>query len=135
MALCEHKRSTFGRRRIGDEPRTHFLVADCRGDLDAAYGALRQAAHRIELAAQQDSFSLDDQITVRLAIHHARKTALAVVGRLHVVTGSQGIPHDGVFARLLRDAHTASQHYMFSDEVAEVAGAAMLGFAPDWSRL
>lgn len=135
MALCIEKKPTFGRRLIAEEPRIQFLVADCRGDLEAAYAGLYQAASRIEFAAERGGVGLEDQIAVRIAIHHARKAALAVVDRLHLVAGSQGIPHDGVFARLLRDVHTASQHYMFSDEVAEVAGAAMLGFVPDGSRL
>jgi hypothetical protein len=35
--------------------------------------------------------------------------------------------HTDRFARLLRDAHTASQHHMFSDDMSSVAGAVLLG--------
>jgi alkylation response protein AidB-like acyl-CoA dehydrogenase len=116
------KRPTFGRGVLAEQPAVQALVARCWGGLAAARALLYQTVGEV---------ACDDgpgpQARLRIAMNGVRATCLSIVNDLHFAAGGAAATHTDRFARLLRDAHTASQHYMFSDDVSSVAGAVLLG--------
>jgi indole-3-acetate monooxygenase len=131
VVLAATKKPTFGRARLADQPRVQALVAECSGALWAARAALRESVSLIAANGAEPAL----RARLRVAINHVRATCVDVVGRVHAAAGSAAISDSSVFVRALQDVHTAAQHYLFSDEISELAGAVLLGGEVDEVRL
>lgn len=120
------KRPTYGRGLLAEQPHVHGLVAECWGTLASARALLYRAVGEVEGACDDGVPSLRQQAELRIAMNTVRASCLSIVDRLHHAAGGSAALHDNRFARLLRDAHTATQHHMFSAEVTSLAGAVLL---------
>lgn len=129
------KRPTFGRGLLAEQPQTRTLVAECWGSLHAARALLYQSVARIEDSCADRGPEAREQAELRIAMNIVRASALGVVDRLHLAAGGAAALRRSWPARLLRDAHTASQHYMFGAEITELAGAVLLGQQVPGGRL
>lgn len=134
-SLAAQKRPTYGRGLLADQDRTRALVADCWAQVSAARFLLHQSVLGLEAACADGAPSVRLQAELRIAICTVRQLCLSVVDRLHFSAGGSAAQHSSGFAKLLRDAHTASQHHMFGDDVRELAGAVLLGHTEDGARL
>jgi indole-3-acetate monooxygenase len=121
------KRPTFGEGVLAAAPHIAGLFAECWGSLQAARASLNDRVAAVEHASASGGSTQRHQAELRIAMNIVRSSSLSVVDRLHHAAGGQAALHGSRFSQLLRDAHTASQHHMFSAEVTNVAGAALLG--------
>ncbi|HEX3786520.1 MAG TPA: hypothetical protein VHW44_01555 [Pseudonocardiaceae bacterium] len=131
MMLATTKKPTFGRARLADQARVQALVAETSGALWAARAVLRESVGLLTEHGPDDLL----RARSRIAINQVRATCVEVVGRLHAAAGSAAVGDTSVFVRALRDVHTAAQHYLFSDEINELAGVVLLGGEFDEVRL
>lgn len=120
---ARHKRSTFGSGVLGRQPHVRQLVAEAWAAVSAARTLLYDAIRAVE-----ETPDCRRQAELRIAMNNVRQSALDVVGQLHLAAGGGAALRESRFAVLLRDAHTASQHHMFSTEVGALAGGVLLGF-------
>lgn len=129
-ALAQRKTPTFAPDLLAQLPATCSIVSRTTSALGGARALLQETAAAAERAcADGRTPSSRQQALLRSAINHVRRTCLDVVDRLHLASGGSGVDEGSRAGRLLRDAHTASQHHMFSAGIDELAGAALLGQA------
>ncbi|MDX2547630.1 acyl-CoA dehydrogenase family protein [Streptomyces sp. WI04-05B] len=121
------KRPTFGNGLLADQPHAQALVAESWGTVHAARALLYQSVDRLEEACADGTPSVRHQAELRIAMNTVRAGCLRVVDRLHLAAGGGAAKRESRFARLLCDAHTASQHAMFGAELTALSGAVLLG--------
>ncbi|MFI9643398.1 acyl-CoA dehydrogenase family protein [Micromonospora sp. NPDC051925] len=128
VELAGRKRPTFGGGLLAQQPLTQHVVAECWGALHSARALLYQSVERVQDACDTGAGpTILDQARLRIAMNNVRSACLSVVDRLHHAAGGGAALRANRFAQLLRDAHTASQHHMFSMEITGLAGAVLLG--------
>ena len=135
IELARVKRGTFARTRLADGGTMQSLVSRLDGVLGGARCLLYQ---RLEDACEAFGGGYGTaavQAALRIAVIHACDSALEVVDSVHRAAGGTAAHHGERITKLFRDAHTASQHYMFSDEMREVTGSVLLGRESDLLRL
>lgn len=121
------KRPVFGAGLLSQQSHVQQLVAESWGALHSARALLYLAVGNLERACVTGTPGIGRQAELRIAMNTVRASCLAVVDRLHLAAGGGASLSGSRFARLLRDAHTASQHHMFSDTVTVLAGSVLLG--------
>jgi len=135
VELASAKTPTFGRRRLADDPRVQLLVSDLTGELLAARASLRASVQLLCKSVVEGKADDLLRAQLRVAVNHARRASIHVIDGVHGAAGSTAIDGSSIFARALRDVHTAGQHYLFSDEIGELAGSVILGNPADEARL
>jgi alkylation response protein AidB-like acyl-CoA dehydrogenase len=135
IALAQVKRPVFGRTSLAAAPATMAAVSRLHGVLAAARILLYDQLDEVVESFMAGEGTADQQARLRIAIIHACDSALTVVDTVHRLAGSEGARHGTRISRVFRDAHTASQHYMFGAEMREVTGAVLLGGEIDLNRL
>lgn len=135
IALARVKRPMFGRTSLAAAPATTSAVSRLHGGLAAARVLLYDHLDEVVEAFVAGEGTAEQQARLRIAIIHACDSALTVVDTVHRLAGSEGARHGTHISRVFRDAHTASQHYMFGAEMREVTGAVLLGGEIDLNRL
>jgi alkylation response protein AidB-like acyl-CoA dehydrogenase len=129
-----HKRGTFGSGALSELSYVHSLVAECWGDLYGARALLHSTVRELEKACTDGAPTALQQAQLRIAMNAVRANCLSVVDRIHHAAGGSAAMDNSRFAQLLRDAHTASQHHMFSGAITALAGSVLLGAtAPEGS--
>lgn len=136
IRLAAKKTPTFGAQELSRQPGVSALVARCVSAVDAAAAFLAETVADLEGSVEDDTSppgaagrdaGLRQQARLRAAVNHVRAACLTAVDQLHLASGGSGVPDGSRLSTLFRDAHTASQHYMFSPDVDELAGAVLLG--------
>jgi len=121
------KRGTFSSGTLSQQPYVHSLVAECWGDLHAARALLHSTVGELESACAAGAPTPRQQAQLRIAMNTVRSNCLSVVDRIHQAAGGGAALDSSRFAQLLRDAHTVSQHHMFSGAITALAGSVLLG--------
>jgi alkylation response protein AidB-like acyl-CoA dehydrogenase len=137
VALAATRRPTFGRASMSSQPHVQRLVAEAQARILAARAFLDSAvaaAESIEATTAADG-RVAVQLTLRLAVAEAGRTARAVTEQMHRAGGGASTADDSELSVALRDAYTLTQHYMFSEEIDEALGAAILGLPVDLVRI
>ena len=128
IGFAGSKRPTYGHGLLAEQPQVQALVARCWGGLASARALLYQTVLEVRAACDGGAAPTSrQQAQLRIAMNGVRATCLSIVDSIHLAAGGGAAVHTDRFARLLRDAHTASQHHMFSDDLSSVAGAVLLG--------
>ncbi|WP_370964554.1 acyl-CoA dehydrogenase family protein [Amycolatopsis sp. cg9] len=125
--LAPKKRGTFGADTLSRLPHVQSLVAECWGDLHSARALLHTSVDELEDACTAGAPTPRQQAQLRIAMNTVRSHCLRVVDRVHHAAGGSAAVDGSRFAQLLRDAHTASQHHMFSEAITALAGSVLLG--------
>jgi alkylation response protein AidB-like acyl-CoA dehydrogenase len=120
---ARRKRPTYGSGVLGEQPQVRQLVAESWAGIASARSLLYDAVEAVT-----ETPDLRRQAELRIAMNNVRQSTLDVVGRLHLAAGGGAALRESRFAVLLRDAHTASQHHMFSTEIGALAGGVLLGY-------
>jgi alkylation response protein AidB-like acyl-CoA dehydrogenase len=121
------KRGAYGAGPLSQLPHVQSLVAECWGDLHGARALLHATVGELEDACQDGAPTPRQQAQLRIAMNTVRANCLRVVDRIHHAAGGSAAVDGSRFAQLLRDAHTASQHHMFSEAITGLAGAVLVG--------
>lgn len=113
------------------QARVHGLVGRATGAVNAARFTLYESVRQLEQACVDGTPSARSRAQARVAVVRVREYCLDVVDEIHLAVGASGVSGRARFARLFLDAHTASQHKMFSADVDQLAGAVLLGHRDD----
>jgi alkylation response protein AidB-like acyl-CoA dehydrogenase len=127
IEYAKQKRPAYGHGVLAEYGNIKMLVAESWGQLHAARSLLYLTVGNLERACADGELGLMLEAELRIAMINVRESCLAVVDRLHLAAGGSAARSESRFARLLRDAHTASQHHMFSGTLQELAGSVLLG--------
>lgn len=121
------KRGTFSSGALSRQQYVQSLVAESWGALHAARALLYLTVGELEKACAVGMPTPRQQAQLRIAMNTVRSNCLGVVDRIQHAAGGSACQDGSRFALLLRDAHTASQHHMFSEAITALAGSVLLG--------
>ena len=123
------------RRTLGQRPALHSAVAVADTEVRAArnllYGSIDAAWER----AQHGLSDLELRRDLRTATTHAMQTSLRVIQSMNVAVGGTAVFEASPLQRHLRDAQTASAHFMVAMPVMELAGRTFFDPEADTSGL
>ena len=117
------------RRTLGQRPALHSAVAVADTEVRAARTLLYTAIDATWERAQHGLSELDLRRDLRTATAHAMQTSLRVIGSMNAAVGGTAVFEASPLQRHLRDAQTASAHFMVAMPVMELAGRTF--FDPD----
>ena len=127
--VAESKVPQGSRRRLGQRPALHSAVAVADTEVRAArnllYGSIDAAWER----AQHGLCDMELRRDLRTATTHAMQTSLRVIQSMNAAVGGTAVFEASPLQRHLRDAQTASAHFMVAMPVMELAGRTF--FDPD----
>jgi alkylation response protein AidB-like acyl-CoA dehydrogenase len=121
--LAGAKTPTLQSKPLARRATVQATLAQAATALDAARALLHQAIGSAIAAPGE----LSSRVDLRRAATHAAHTAASVVTTMHTLAGGTSVRNDAPFGRLLRDAHTVTQHLMVGPATWESCGRAMLG--------
>ncbi len=122
-------------RTLGQRPALHSAVAVADTDVRAARALLYAAINAAWQQAQHSLATLETRRNLRTATVHAMQTSLRVIGSMNEVTGGTAVFESSPLQRHLRDAQTASAHFMVAMPVMELAGRTFFDPEADTSGL
>ena len=117
------------RRTLGQRPALHSAVAVADTEVRAARNLLYASIDAAWERAQHGLSDLELRRDLRTATTHAMQTSLRVIGSMNSAVGGTAIFEASPLQRHLRDAQTASAHFMVAMPVMELAGRTY--FDPD----
>ncbi|MFH9190497.1 acyl-CoA dehydrogenase family protein [Streptomyces globisporus] len=137
-AALDHVRELAAHRveRATDTPwsdsyRVQTAIGEAEMQLSAAryavYGSLDELWARLRDGVEATP---DQQVAAALARLNAFRTARSIVQRLSDLVGTASIYRTSPLDRWLRDLHTMCQHILAQEQIAQSAGAHLIGGTP-----
>ncbi len=117
------------RRTLGERPALHSAVAVADTEVRAARTLLYTCIDAAWERAQHGLSDLELRRDLRTATTHAMQTSLRVISSMNSAVGGTAVFEASPLQRHLRDAQTASAHFMVAMPVMELAGRTF--FDPD----
>ena len=117
------------RRTLGERPALHSAVAVADTEVRAARTLLYACIDAAWERAQHGLSDLELRRDLRTATTHAMQTSLRVISSMNSAVGGTAVFEASPLQRHLRDAQTASAHFMVAMPVMELAGRTF--FDPD----
>ena len=117
------------RRTLGQRPALHSAVAVADTEVRAARTLLYAAINTTWERAQHGLCELELRRDLRTATTHAMQTSVSVIQSMNNAVGGTAVFEASPLQRHLRDAQTASAHFMVAMPVMELAGRTF--FDPD----
>ncbi len=117
------------RRTLDQRPALHSAVAVADTEVRAARTLLYATIDAAWERAQHGLSDLELRRDLRTATTHAMQTSLRVIGSMNAAVGGTAVFEASPLQRHLRDAQTASAHFMVAMPVMELAGRTF--FDPD----
>lgn len=117
------------RRTLGQRPALHSAVAVADTEVRAARNLLYASIDAAWQRAQHGLSDLELRRDLRTATTHAMQTSLRVTQSMNSAVGGTAVFEASPLQRHLRDAQTASAHFMVAMPVMELAGRTF--FDPD----
>lgn len=117
------------RRTLGQRPALHSAVAVADTEVRAARHLLYASINATWERAQHGLSDLELRRDLRTATTHAMQTSLRVTQSMNSAVGGTAVFEASPLQRHLRDAQTASAHFMVAMPVMELAGRTY--FDPD----
>lgn len=117
------------RRTLGQRPALHSAVAVADTEVRAARNLLYASIDATWERAQHGLSDLELRRDLRTATTHAMQTSLRVTQSMNSAVGGTAVFEASPLQRHLRDAQTASAHFMVAMPVMELAGRTF--FDPD----
>lgn len=129
IAIAHEKVPQGSRRTLGQRPTLHSAVAVADTEVRAARSLLYASIDAAWERAQHGLSDLGLRRDLRTATTHAMQTSLRVIGSMNSAVGGTAVFETSPLPRHLRDAQTASAHFMVAMPVMELAGRTY--FDPD----
>ena len=127
--VAQSKVPQGSRRTLGQRPALHAAVAIADTEVRAARGLLYTTIDAAWQRAQHGLSDLELRRDLRTATTHAMQTSLQVISSMNSAVGGSAVFEASPLQRHLRDAQTASAHFMVAMPVMELAGRTF--FDPD----
>lgn len=127
--VAQSKVPQGSRRTLGQRPALHAAVAVADTEVRAARGLLYTTIDAAWQRAQHGLSDLELRRDLRTATTHAMQTSLRVISSMNSAVGGSAVFEASPLQRHLRDAQTASAHFMVAMPVMELAGRTF--FDPD----
>jgi alkylation response protein AidB-like acyl-CoA dehydrogenase len=116
---------------LRDRPVVHAMLGQAEAQLRAARAFLFEACEAAwNTVSSGAAVSLDQRVSVRLALAQVGKVAKAVVQAAYDIGGGTSVYDHCPLQRCFRDVHTASQHAQVQSANFETAGRVLLGLEP-----
>ena len=122
-------------RTLGQRPALHSAVAEADAELRAARTLLYAEIDAAWDRAQHELADLEIRRDLRTATVHAFRTGLRVIQAMNTAVGGAAVFESSPLQRHLRDAQTASAHFMVGMPVMELAGRTFFDHDADASGL
>ena len=129
IEVAKSKVPQGSRRTLGQRPALHSAVAVADTELRAAHTLLYTTIDAAWQRAQHGLSGLELRRDLRTATTHAMQTSLRAIGSMNNAVGGSAVFETSPLQRHLRDAQTASAHFMVGMPVMELAGRTF--FDPD----
>lgn len=123
------------RRTLSQRPALHSAVAVADTEVRAARGLLYSTIEAAWERAQHGLSDLELRRDLRTATTHAMQTSLRVIQSMNAAMGGTAVFEASPLQRHLRDAQTASAHFMVAMPVMELAGRTFFDPEADTSGL
>ncbi len=123
------------RRTLGQRPSLHSAVAVADTEVRAARTLLYAEIGAAWERAQHGLADLEIRRNLRTATTHAMQTSLRVTQSMNSAVGGTAVFEASPLQRHLRDAQTASAHFMVAMPVMELAGRSFFDVDGDTSGL
>ncbi|MCY3948015.1 MAG: acyl-CoA dehydrogenase family protein [Acidimicrobiaceae bacterium] len=123
------------RRTLGQRPSLHSAVAVADTEVRAARNLLYASIDAAWERAQHGLSDLELRRDLRTATTHAMQTSLRVTQSMNAAVGGTAVFEASPLQRHLRDAQTASAHFMVAMPVMELAGRTYFDPEADTSGL
>ena len=123
------------RRTLGQRPSLHSAVAVADTEVRAARNLLYASIDAAWERAQHGLSDLELRRDLRTATTHAMQTSLRVTQSMNAAIGGTAVFESSPLQRHLRDAQTASAHFMVAMPVMELAGRTYFDPEADTSGL
>lgn len=123
------------RRTLGQRPSLHSAVAVADTEVRAARNLLYACIDAAWERAQHGLSDLELRRDLRTATTHAMQTSLRVTQSMNAAVGGTAVFEASPLQRHLRDAQTASAHFMVAMPVMELAGRTYFDPEADTSGL
>ena len=123
------------RRTLGQRPSLHSAVAVADTEVRAARNLLYASIDAAWERAQHGLSDLELRRDLRTATTHAMQTSLRVTQSMNAAVGGTAVFETSPLQRHLRDAQTASAHFMVAMPVMELAGRTYFDPEADTSGL
>ncbi|MDE0498651.1 MAG: acyl-CoA dehydrogenase family protein [Acidimicrobiaceae bacterium] len=123
------------RRTLGQRPSMHSAVAVADTEVRAARNLLYASIDAAWERAQHGLSDLELRRDLRTATTHAMQTSLRVTQSMNAAVGGTAVFEASPLQRHLRDAQTASAHFMVAMPVMELAGRTYFDPEADTSGL
>ena len=123
------------RRTLGQRPALHSAVAVADTEVRAARNLLYASIDAAWERAQHGLSDLELRRDLRTATTHAMQTSLRVTQSMNAAVGGTAVFEASPLQRHLRDAQTASAHFMVAMPVMELAGRTYFDPEADTSGL
>jgi len=134
--IAREKTPLGSKVKLAAKPGTHARVAEAEATLRAARAFMHDAVGRCwALVESGREVPLPVRAELRLAGTHATASAARAVDLAYHLAGMTSISDSSHLQRAFRDVHVATQHAMVGPDVAELAGAILLGMEADTARL
>ena len=127
--IAKSKVPQGSRRTLGQRPALHSAVAVADTEVRAARTLLYATIDAAWERAQHGLADLELRRDLRTATAHAMQTSLRVISSMNSAVGGTAVFEASPLQRHLRDAQTASAHFMVAMPVMELAGRTF--FDPD----
>lgn len=122
--------------KLAVKPGTQAKVAEAEATLRAARAFVHDAVGRCWALVQAGrEVPLTSRAELRLSCTHAAASAVRAVDLAYHLVGTTSIHDSSPLQRAFRDVHVATQHAILGPDIAELAGAVLLGLDADTSRL
>ena len=129
IEVAKSKVPQGSRRTLGQRPALHSAVAVADTEVRAARSLLYSSIDAAWERAQHGLSDLRLRRDLRTATTHAMQTSLRAIGSMNSAVGGTAVFETSPLQRHLRDAQTASAHFMVAMPVMELAGRTF--FDPD----
>ncbi|MEV6223789.1 acyl-CoA dehydrogenase family protein [Nocardia fluminea] len=132
--IAQSKRDKATGRPWSQDYRVQYTLGDCEARyLAMHHGVYRSLEHRWNRLCEgisQNELTADERVETALARLHAFRTAREIVRSLYDLHATAAVYRPSPFDRWLRDLDTMCQHFMAQDQIAQSAGAFLLGGTP-----
>lgn len=135
IEVAKSKVPQGSRRTLGQRPALHSAVAVADTELRAARTLLYATIDAAWQRAQHGLSGLEMRRDLRTATTHAMQTSLRAIGSMNNAVGGTAVFETSPLQRHLRDAQTASAHFMVGMPVMELAGRTFFDSDADTSGL
>ncbi len=135
MRIAQAKVPMGSARTLAQRPALHSAVGVADTEVRAARTLLYATIDAAWERAQHAPADLETRRNLRTATVHAMQTSLRVISSMNAAAGGTAVFESSPLQRHLRDAQTASAHFMVAMPVMELAGRTFFDPEADTSGL